>query len=80
MEEREGEAQCTWIKVKNQPNARNIWIRGLVTRSGKKVEERDAQEETEDGKLSGGTKNTAESHSQGSGEKGKKLKVPGRTG
>ena len=37
-EEREGEAQCTWIKVKNQPNVRNMWIRGMVTRSVKKEE------------------------------------------
>ena len=66
-EEREGEAQCTWIEVKKQPKVRNMWIRGMVTRSGKKVEERDAQQETEDGNLSGEKNTTADSHSQVSG-------------
>jgi hypothetical protein len=29
-EEKEDEEKCLWIKVKNQPNTRNTWIRGVV--------------------------------------------------
>ena len=36
--EREGELQCMYVKLKNQPCMRNIWIRGVTTRSGKKAE------------------------------------------
>jgi hypothetical protein len=76
-EEREGEATCTWIKVKNQPNERNNWIRGVVTRSGKKVEDKQdsAHEDTEGGESLVGTNTTEETHSKGSGDKAKK-KVP----
>ena len=71
-EEREGELHCMWIKVKNQPNDRNNWIRGVVTRSGKKVEDQDAHEDTEGGDFLGGTNTPIGPHSQGSGDKGKK--------
>jgi len=71
-EEREGESQCTWVKIKNQPNVRNEWIRGVVTRSGRKLEDLGAHEETEGGDFLGGTNTTIETHSQGSGVKGKK--------
>ena len=37
-QEKEEESQCTWVRVKDQPNARNIFVGGVTTLSGKKVE------------------------------------------
>ena len=74
-EEREGELSCMMIKLKNQPCMANQWIRGVVTRSGKKVEEKgnDASEKGSDGgNFLGGTKTPEAISSQGPRSKGKK--------
>jgi hypothetical protein len=70
-----------WIKVKNQPNTRNVWIRGVITRSGKEVAPNfvdDASKRGTEGVESpGGTNTTVDTHSQGprdSKSKGKKGK------
>ena len=36
--EKEEEMDCLWLRVKDQPNSRNPYIRGIVTRSGKQTD------------------------------------------
>jgi hypothetical protein len=82
-EEKEEENSCMVIKIKNQPNGRNSWIRGVTTRSGKKVEPKVVEENsgddaskrgTEGGGSLGGTETTEATHSQGPRDnKGKKV-------
>ena len=65
--EKEEELQCLWVKVKNQPNARNNFVRGITTRSGKKVEDGSdrSMRGTEEGRAPGGIDTTATPPPQG---------------
>jgi hypothetical protein len=75
-EEREDEKNCLLVKVKNQPNARNMWIRGVVTRSGKEVAPNFVDDAsgrgTESVESPGGINTTEDAHSQGPREFGSK--------
>ena len=70
-QEKEEEMQCLWINVIDQPSSRNDFVRGVVTRSGKKVEDGDdmSKRETEDGASVGGTDTPITPRSQGSRRK-----------
>ena len=63
-QEKEEEMHCLYIKVRNQPDPRNLFIRGVTTRSGKRVEEgQDAsQRGTEGGGVLGGTNTPVDTH------------------
>jgi hypothetical protein len=80
-QEKREEAQCMWLQVQEQPNPRNMYIRGVTTRSGKTVEERDSAEKrgTEGGHVSGGIDTPQDTPSQGP-RKEKARIVPDREG
>ena len=61
------EASCMWIRLKNQPSPRNIFIQGVITRSGKRVEDGEDRSGrgTEGGLVSGGKNTPLDTSSQG---------------
>jgi hypothetical protein len=68
-EEKDAEAQCMWIKVRNQPNYRNNFVRGVTTRSGKELDNEsglDASRRGTEGDVDyGGTNTPLDTHSSG---------------
>ena len=76
-EEQEEEKYCMWISLKDQPNPRNVWVQGMVTRSGKNVAPEEEKEGevplrgTEGGVSPGGTDTPVDAHSEGPRKKGK---------
>ena len=66
-EEKREEAQCLWLKVKNQPNFRNNFIQGVTTRSGKKVQKEQGRPErgNEGGRVSTGKNTVADTLPEG---------------
>eukprot|EP00667_Euglena_gracilis_P000113 EG_transcript_113 len=88
-EEKEEEKQCLEIRIKNQPNLRNAWIRGVTTRSGKNVTPEEEKGEctrrgTEGGVDPGGKDTPVDTHSQGPRKEKKRVhfwdeKVGGET-
>ena len=66
--EKMDEAHCMWFQVKDQPDYRKMFIRGVVTRSGRKVEDGSGMPggDTEGGLGPGGINTPEAPHSQGS--------------
>ena len=79
-QEKEEEMECMWLKVKNQPDPRNFFIRGIVTRSGKQLNGEGRPESGSEGGDDAVGKDTTGGHPTQGPRHGESKQVPNHGG